>query len=122
MALILTVESESVGNGLIDKILPLVNASFDASKVSVSQSRKTFPAVPGTQEILGKAYRKPRERPITQVRFVRAECHIHGKPKPVILIDRTGKYDGLAQNTSRFFGSFSNGDWYIMLPNAIPKS
>ncbi len=91
----LLVESEGIGNLIVEKIVSLVGASFSENHVSVSQSRKNFPTIPPTTEILGKPRKTPRLRPITQVRFIRAEAHIYGVNKPIVLIDKTGRYDGL---------------------------
>lgn len=57
----------------------------EAANVSVA-----FPNVTGTQTILGKVYKKPRKRPIVKVRFVYASIKIHGLPRPIVLVDKTG--------------------------------
>ena len=52
----------------------------------------TYPANPGTQTIMGKSYKKPIRRQICTVRFRYAVAIIHGRPTPIPLFDKTGKY------------------------------
>ena len=87
--------SEGEAVKVIEKVLELANAPYKEELLGISQNHKNYPTVPATQEVYGKARRKPRARPITHVRFQRAEIAIHGLNHSVVLVDRTGKYDGL---------------------------
>jgi len=91
----LLAESEGEAIKVIEKVLELNRSSLVESNLSVTKVKKTFPVVPPLAEIYGKERRKPRLRPITQVRFKSAELHIHGLPQPVVLIDMTGKKQAL---------------------------
>jgi hypothetical protein len=51
---------------------------------------EAYPTIPPTERIYGENRKLPRSKPIADVRFVRAELHIWGRPEPVILIDRSG--------------------------------
>jgi hypothetical protein len=52
----------------------------------------SFPANPGNQSILGKSYKKPVRRKVCTVRFRYAVAIVHGRPTPIPLFDKTGKY------------------------------
>ncbi|MEM9544272.1 MAG: hypothetical protein AAGA60_32925 [Cyanobacteria bacterium P01_E01_bin.42] len=89
--------SEAEGERMIGKVLDIQNHSPDWSKSNLNQNkeeRERYPAVPGNQNILGESIKKPRERPIADVRFTHAELHLHGRKKPIILYDRTFRYVG----------------------------
>jgi hypothetical protein len=51
-----------------------------------------FPANPGNQTIMGVPYKKPIRRRICKVRFRYAVAIVHGRPTPIPLFDKTGKY------------------------------
>lgn len=91
----LLAEAEAEGQRVVEKILSLAEQPFEEQNLTVSRSHRSFPTVPGQQLVYGKERRKPRERPTTRVRFYRAEMHVHGLPHPIVLLDRTGKYQGL---------------------------
>ena len=78
---------------IIQKLLSIVNQSFDPELLNINDAAnpsQAFPTNPGTQKILGKTHKKPRKRPIADVRFQYASIKIHGLPKPIILVDKTG--------------------------------
>ncbi|MBA3920325.1 MAG: hypothetical protein H0X31_00910 [Nostocaceae cyanobacterium] len=79
--------SEGEAVRVIEKVLGVAGVSYNIEHLSIAQSRREFPATPGFQEIYGKERRKPRKRPITMVRFFRAELHVYGLPSPVVLVD-----------------------------------
>jgi len=91
----LLAQSEGEGQRVIEKILTVIEAPFHEELLGVASNHKNYPVVPAMQEVYGKERRKPRERPITRVRFQRAELTIHGLQNPVILLDRTGKHESL---------------------------
>jgi hypothetical protein len=51
---------------------------------------ESYPYTPGNQTILGKTYRKPRRRPMVDVRFQSAHADLWGLTRPITLYDRTG--------------------------------
>ncbi len=78
---------------LITKVVSIQNHVFDDSKLfdkSPKNTTKAYPTIPATERIYGESKKLPRRMPIADVRFVRAELHIWGRPEPVILIDRSG--------------------------------
>lgn len=84
--------TQTEGKRVIEQVLDLQNHSPDWKYLNISENNQpseTYPTIPRTQTILGKARRLPRKRPIADVRFTKAECHIYGLPSPVILYDRT---------------------------------
>lgn len=91
----LLVVNEAEGVRVIERVLEVAGHSFDEHKVSVSQSRQSFPANPGLQEVYGREQRKPRRRPTTRVRFKRAELVIWGLRRPLVLVDRITPTRGL---------------------------
>jgi hypothetical protein len=79
---------------LYTKVLSLQGKTFQASKMNFKENAnasEAYPIVPPTKRIYGEQRKLPRKFPIADVRFVRAELHIWGRPKPVILIDRSGR-------------------------------
>ena len=78
---------------IIQKLLSIANTTYKQKLVRLNESidpSTAFPTIPGHQQILGKNYRKPRKRPIAEVRFLYASIKIWGLPKPIILVDKTG--------------------------------
>jgi hypothetical protein len=88
----LLVPSESEGKGIISKVLRLQNDTAEWDNLTVSESSRSFPQITGTQLILGKSYRKPRQRPTANVRFRYATLSVHGLPHDIVLCDLTGFY------------------------------
>ena len=87
--------TENDARTLADRILDLQNDTFDASKFNVNQNQAegtAFPPNPGTDFIYGDTRRKPRRRPVADVRFQYAVAHIHGLSNPIPLVDRSGIY------------------------------
>jgi len=88
--MILTVWSEAEAKRVIEQVLDIQGHTPDWDFLTVNEPKKTFPTIPGFQNILGKPRRKPRERPIAYVRFRYAELKLHGLPNDITLVDRTG--------------------------------
>ncbi len=83
--------SEGDAKELIGKILAIQNHSPDWSKLNISANSEpssAFPTVPGNQVILGKTQKKPRKRPVADVRFIYSHLYLHGRNKPIALVDR----------------------------------
>lgn len=82
-----------VGTELIQKICSLAGATFDDGKMTVREFKnpaKASPTVPPNKKIYGENHKVPRKMPIADVRFKRAELHIWGRPRPVVLLDLAG--------------------------------
>jgi hypothetical protein len=87
--------SETVAKDLIRDVLSLQGHVPDwkllNSNVS-SEEATRYPTNPGTIGIMGRARKKPRQRPVATVEFVYAICHIHGLPNPIVLYDPLKTY------------------------------
>ncbi len=91
----LLVRSKTEGKELITKILDTKNDTPNWKYLAYKEAdipTVTYPTIPPNTTILNKPYREPRIRPIADVRFQYAYCSIWGKPKPVILYDRSFRY------------------------------
>ena len=78
---------------IIQKLLSITNESFDPELLNINEATnpsQAYPTNPGTQTILGKQHKKPRKRPVADVRFQYASIKVHGLPKPIVLVDKTG--------------------------------
>jgi hypothetical protein len=60
-------------------------------KQNLSEAER-YPTVPRTENILGESQRLPRDKPIATVEFTAAFLHVWGKPKAVVLVDKTNTY------------------------------
>ncbi len=87
--------SMAEGERVVKAVLSLTNTAFERDRVSeVNNANPTsaYPTVPGTIRILGKTRKRPRKRPVADVRFQYALLHVHGLPNPICLLDRTGTF------------------------------
>ncbi len=78
---------------IVRKLLDIAQDPYDDSFLrfnGATNSSAAFPNVPANQTILGKTYKEPRKRPLAEVRFMYASIKIHGLPKPIILVDKSG--------------------------------
>lgn len=89
--MVVTAYSESEARDVINKCLDIQNRSIDESCLTVSTKAQNPPTIPPNEFIYGKTRRLPRERPVAWVRFQWAELHVWGLPKPVVLVDRSGR-------------------------------
>jgi hypothetical protein len=86
----LLVPNEGEAVRVIETIVSLRGHPFDETKLIVHTAKQVFPQSQGYQEVYGKEIKKPRLRPTTTVRFLRAELHIQGIPQPILLVARPG--------------------------------
>lgn len=87
--------SETVAKDLIRDILSLQTHTPDWKLLNLNQSEseaERYPNNPGTIGIMGKARKRPRQRPVATVEFIHATAHIHGLPNPVVLYDPLKTY------------------------------
>ncbi len=78
---------------IIRKLLAITQDSYNSKllRLNAAEDPNTaFPSNPGTQVILGKTHKQARIRPVAKVRFAYAQIKIHGLPKPIILVDKSG--------------------------------
>jgi hypothetical protein len=78
---------------IIRKLLDIANDTYQDEFLRLNEAidaSSAFPNVSGTQTILGKTYKKPRKRPLAKVRFIYASIKVHGLPKPIVLVDKSG--------------------------------
>jgi hypothetical protein len=85
--------TESEGVQLVNKVLDANNDTPDWTKSNVSENQQpaqAFPTIPELDLIYGESRRRPRRRPIADVRFQFAILNVHGLVNPVPLVDRSG--------------------------------
>jgi hypothetical protein len=76
---------------LIRDVLSLNGDTLDEALLKFSQTEgetDAYPYNPGSQTILGKSKKKPRRRPMTNVRFRYAYCTVAGQGRPVYLYSK----------------------------------
>jgi len=89
----LLTRTENDARQLIDRVLHIQSDTPDWSKLNSNQNAEpatAYPTIPETDIIYGKSRRRPRKRPIADVRFQYAVMNIHGLVNPVPLVDRSG--------------------------------
>ena len=79
---------EDVNNKVLDLQNDTPDWKFLKSNIADNEN-ESFPYNPGNQTILGKSRRKPRRRPMVDVRFQYATATIWGVNKPIALYDRS---------------------------------
>jgi hypothetical protein len=84
--------SESEGKRVIEQILDIQSHTPNWDYLTLAQLANTPPTIPPSKQIYGKTRKIPRKRPVGYVRFRRAELHLWGMPKPVVLVDKTGRF------------------------------
>jgi hypothetical protein len=88
--------NQSDATEIINKLLDINNDTINTDLLRLNEATNpssAFPTIPGNQLILNKTYKKPRQRPIADVRFVYASLKIWGLPKPKVLVDKTGYWN-----------------------------
>jgi hypothetical protein len=83
---------EATAKELINKILDLQSHTPDWKFLKsnlADDENESFPYNPGNHTILGKSRKKPRQRPMVDVRFQYATAFIWGVNKPIALYDRS---------------------------------
>lgn len=82
----------SEGKRVIGQVLDIQGHIPDWKNLNVrenQESSRAYPTIPPTEMILGKRRRLPRRRPVADVQFTKAECHIYSLPVPIIFYDQT---------------------------------
>jgi hypothetical protein len=81
---------------IVNKLLDIAQDAYkpELLRINAAESESlAFPTIPSNQTILGKTYKEPRRRPVAEVRFMYASIKIHGLPKPIILVDKSGYWN-----------------------------
>lgn len=89
----LLVRNKSEGKEIVKNILQIQQHTPDWSKFNHQENEqpsKAYPTVPERENVLGKSRKKPRRRPIADVRFQYAILKLYGLPNPIPLVDRSG--------------------------------
>lgn len=88
----LLVRDKLEGKRIVEQVLDIQSHAPDwkfFNSDANEEPLEKYPNNPGTQKILGKTYQKPQRRPVVDVRFRYATLAIHGRPKPINLVDTT---------------------------------
>lgn len=86
---------ETAARTLIGKVLDIQNDTIDDAILKRNKTQNeaaAYPIIPPTDFVFGESRKMPRDRPLADVRFQTAVCHLHGMPHPVTLVDRSGAY------------------------------
>jgi hypothetical protein len=89
--------NETEAKKVIEQVLDIRGHSPVWKKLTMHKNTEpaaAFPTIPVTKQIMGKATKQPRRRPVGTVRFVNAVLMLHGKPDPIVLYDPSGTYLG----------------------------
>ena len=85
--------TKTEGRRVVEQVLNIQSHSPDWKFMNVAENEEAsvrYPTVPGNHTILGRSRKRPRQRPIADVRFQYALLHLHGLPHPIVLVDRSG--------------------------------
>jgi hypothetical protein len=80
---------------VIEQVLDIKGKTPDWKLLNTHTSAEptqSYPTVPPTKTVLGKARKQPRKRPVGVVRFVYAVAHLYGMPEPLVLYDPDKRY------------------------------
>lgn len=92
----LLVRNKTDAKELITKVLNTNNSIPNWKYLSYKESdnpTQAYPTIPDNQIILGKTVRQPRKRPVGDVRFQYGYCSLWGNAKPIVLYDRSFRYN-----------------------------
>lgn len=91
----LLVRSKADAKVLIENILDIQSHTPDWKFLNYKENdepTEAFPTIPDKTTILGKQRKLPRNRPIAEVVFQYATCHVHGLPNSICLYDCVGSH------------------------------
>jgi len=86
--------SESEAKRVIEQVLDVQNHApdwGDCLKNATQVKHLRTSIIPKTEFVYGKNRKLPREKPVGYVRFRYAELYVWGLPRPICLVDRTGR-------------------------------
>jgi len=96
----LLVEAGQEAKRIVEQILDIQGHSPDWKNLFRNTNEQPFDRydeTPGSQLILGKMERRPRQRPLARLVFTYAELHLHGLPKPKVLYSVSSKRVGIIE-------------------------
>jgi len=91
----LYVNSQAEGRKVVKQVLDIKNHTPDWQYANYKENlepSQAFATNPPLKRILGKAVRPRRRRPVAVVRFRHAQLFVPWVPKPIVLVDMTGRY------------------------------
>lgn len=87
----LRVKNEAEARRIITQVMAIEGKQPEWERLTVHESRASFPAEPNSKRIYGEMRKLLVRRPVKDIKFRYAELHIHGIPQPVTLLDTTGR-------------------------------
>lgn len=84
-------ENKTEGIRVVRRVLEVAGHPFDEEFIRTTTIDAVYPNVPGMQQVYGMEVRKPRKKPVTRVRFSRAELHVWGLDHAISLVDLSRK-------------------------------
>jgi hypothetical protein len=87
--------NETEAKRVVEQVLDIQSHSPNWERLRKNEATDpaaSYPTIPGNQTILGKSRKKPRRRPIADVRFQYSLLHVYGLPRAITLVDRTGLF------------------------------
>lgn len=89
--------TEADTQDIITRLLGCQNILYDENRLVISTPKKaSITSQTQTHVVYGKKKKKPRYRPVANVRFRYAYMYLRGNERPVYLVDTTGRhYDAL---------------------------
>ncbi|MEH1940091.1 MAG: hypothetical protein V7L01_07730 [Nostoc sp.] len=87
--------TETDTQDIITRLLKCQDILYDENRLVVSTPKKaSITNQTGTQLVYGKQKKKPRYRPVSNVRFRYAYMYLRGNERPIYLVDVTGRHHG----------------------------
>jgi hypothetical protein len=86
---------EANAKKIIEQVLDIRGQTPDWKLLNLktnAEPTQSYPTIPQTKQILGKARKQPRKRPVGVVRFAYAVAHLYGMPEPLVLYDPDKRY------------------------------
>ncbi|MEH2278916.1 MAG: hypothetical protein V7K40_30045 [Nostoc sp.] len=89
--------TEADTQDIITRLLKCQSVLYDENRLVISTPKKaSITSQTDTQVVYGKKKKKPRYRPVANVRFRYAYMYLRGNERPIYLVDTTGRhYDAL---------------------------
>jgi hypothetical protein len=86
---------ETNAKKVIEQVLDIRGQTPDWKLLNLkanAEPTQSYPTIPTTKNILGKARKQPRKRPVGVVRFVYAVVHLYGMNTPLVLYNPDKRY------------------------------
>ncbi len=86
----LYVKNEIEARKIITQVMAIENKIPNWNNLHISISRANYPEEVETHRVYGENHKKPRRRPLEDIKFRYAELHLWGRARPVCLVDTLG--------------------------------